>query len=163
MWREHAIHTAKALNQINPDFIRLRSLRVPGRVPLYEKLQEGRFHMQTDDGVAEEIKLFIENLEGITSTLTSDHIMNLLEEVSGKLPEEKEKMLEVIQKYQDLPDSERIIFRLGRRGGTYRSTDDLHNDPVTYQKIRNLVEEIKTREGEGGVDKFITELVDRYV
>jgi biotin synthase-like enzyme len=163
MWREHAIHTAKALNEINPDFIRLRSLRVPGRVPLYEKLQEGSFHMQTDDGVAEEIKLFIESLEGITSTLTSDHIMNLLEEVSGKLPEEKERMLEVIQKYQELPDSERIIFRLGRRGGTYRSTDDLQNDPVTYQKIRNLVEEIKTKEGEGGVNKFITELVDRYV
>ncbi|RLB09562.1 MAG: radical SAM protein, partial [Deltaproteobacteria bacterium] len=33
-WREHAIETAKVLNQINPHFIRLRSLRIPKRVPL---------------------------------------------------------------------------------------------------------------------------------
>jgi len=29
MWKEHAIDTALALNQINPNFIRLRSLRIP--------------------------------------------------------------------------------------------------------------------------------------
>ena len=28
MWREHAIETAKVLNQINPDFIRVRTLKV---------------------------------------------------------------------------------------------------------------------------------------
>ena len=82
MWREHAVETAKALNQINPHFIRLRSLRVPKRVPLYEKLKDGSFTMQTDDMIAEEIKLFIETLDGITSMVTSDHIMNLLEEFS---------------------------------------------------------------------------------
>lgn len=55
--------------------------------------------------------------------------MNLLEEVSGKLPEDKEKMLAVIRKYQDLSESDRLIYRIGRRGGTYRSTDDLQHDP----------------------------------
>ncbi len=33
MWKEHAVETARVLNEINPHFIRLRSLRVPGRVP----------------------------------------------------------------------------------------------------------------------------------
>ncbi len=86
MWREHAVDTANVLNQINPHFIRLRSLRVPQRVPLYEKIADGSFRMQTDDMLAAEIKLFIESLEGITSVVASDHIMNLLEEVSGKMP-----------------------------------------------------------------------------
>lgn len=162
-WREHAIETAKVLNQINPHFIRLRSLRVPPRVPLHEKLKAGQFTMQTDDMLAEEIKLFIEHLEGITSYVTSDHIMNLLEEVSGKLPEEKEKMLDVIRRYQELPEEERLIYRVGRRGGAYRSTEDLKRDPVTYQKIRNLVQQIQSEKGPEGVDQFITELVDRYV
>jgi radical SAM superfamily enzyme len=163
MWREHAVETARVLNQINPHFIRLRSLRVPSRVPLFEKLKDGTFTMQTDDRLAEEIRVFVENLEGITSTVTSDHIMNLLEEVTGKMPEDKEKMLDVVRAYQELPESERLIYRVGRRGGAYRSTDDLKHDPVTYEKIKNLMQEVKTKEGTQGVEKFIADMVDRYI
>jgi biotin synthase-like enzyme len=163
MWREHAVETAKALNQINPHFIRLRSLRVPEKVPLYEKLKDGSFTMQTDDMVAEEIKLFIETLDGITSMVTSDHIMNLLEEVTGRLPQDKEMMLETIRKYQALPDLERTIFRIGRRGGTYRSTDDLEQDASTFGKIKELYHDIESKEGIEGVEKFITDMVDRYI
>ena len=136
---------------------------MPKRVPLYEKVKDGSFVMQTDDMLAEELKLFIENLEGITSTVTSDHIMNLLEEVSGKLPEDKEKMLEVIRRYQELPDKDRLIYRVGRRGGAYRSIDDLWRDPVTYKKIENLIHDIESDKGIDGVEEFITEMVDRYI
>lgn len=163
LWQEHAVATAKVLNQINPHFIRLRSLRVPDRVPLSEKLKNGEFEMQTDDMLAEEVKLFIETLDGITSMVTSDHIMNLLEEVTGKLPEDKEEMLDVIKKYQELPDSERLIYRVGRRGGAYRSTDDLKRDPVAYEKIKNLVRDLETKGGEEEIEKFITGLVDQYI
>ncbi|UCH21091.1 MAG: radical SAM protein [Deltaproteobacteria bacterium] len=163
MWREHTIETAKVLNQINPHFIRLRSLRVPRRVPLYQKLRDGTFTMQTDDMLAEETKLFIETLENITSTVTSDHIMNLLEEVTGKLPQDKEKMLNKITQYQELSDSDRLVYRVGRRGGTYRSTDDLGRDPAIYQKIKNLISDIQEKNGADGVEQFITEMVDRYI
>jgi hypothetical protein len=163
MWREHAIETARVLNQINPHFIRLRSLRVPDRVPLFKKLGDGSFSMQTDDMLAEEIKLFVETLDGITSVVTSDHIMNLLEEVSGRLPEDKEKMLEVIKKYQELPDSDRLIYRVGRRGGAYGSIDDLRRDPATYQKIKNLIQDVTSKEGLEGVERYITKMVDRYI
>ncbi len=163
MWEEHARGTAEVLNQINPHFIRLRSLRVPDRVPLHDKLKNGEFTLQTDDMLAEEIRVFIETLDGITSTVTSDHIMNLLEEVSGKFPEDKAAMLEVVKKYQDLSDHDRLIYRTGRRGGTYHSTDDLQNDPATYNKIQNLVTDIKIKEGGDGLETFITGLADRYI
>ncbi len=163
MWKEHAAATAGVLNEINPHFIRLRSLRVPPQVPLYEKVADGTLTLQTDDGVAEEIKCFIEALDGIRSTVTSDHIMNLLEEVSGTLPGDKAEMLRVIQKYQSLSDEDRLIYRVGRRGGAYRSTDDLKRDPVTYGKLQNLLEDVRAREGGVGVENFITELVDRYI
>ena len=163
LWKEHAVATGKVLNQINPHFIRLRSLRVPDRVPLSEKLKNGEFQMQTDDMLAEEVRLFIETLDGITSMVTSDHIMNLLEEVSGKLPEDKEAMLDVIKKYQELPDAERLIYRVGRRGGAYRSTDDLKGDPVAYEKIKNLVRDLEAKGGEEEIEKFITGLVDQYI
>lgn len=163
MWREHAVETAKVLNRINPHFIRLRSLRVPRRVPLHKKMTDGSFTMQTDDMLAAEIKLFVESLDGITSTLTSDHVMNLLEEVCGKLPQDKQNMLNVIRKYQELDDTDRLIFRAGRRGGAYRSTNDLGTDPQTYQKIRNLIEQLQQSEGSQGVEKFLSEMVDRYI
>ena len=113
--------------------------------------------------VPEELKVFISSLEKITSTVTSDHIMNLLEELSGKLPDDKETMLKVISAYQGLSDTDRLVYRAGRRGGAYRSTEDLGRDPVTYQKIKSLIEDIAAREGEEGVEKFITEMVDRYI
>ncbi|MGD8342334.1 MAG: radical SAM protein [Desulfobacterales bacterium] len=163
MWREHAIETAKVLNQINPHFIRLRSLRVPDHVPLHSRLADGRFSMQTDDMLAEEIGLFIQTLDGITSTVTSDHIMNLLEEVNGRLPDDREKMLAVVQAYQDLSESDRLIYRAGRRGGAYRSTDDLKRDPATYQKIKNLIQTVEQEEGPQGVERMLSEMVDRYI
>ena len=163
MWKEHAVETARVLNQINPHYIRLRSLRVITRAPLYQKLVNGEFKMLTDDQVVEEIKLFIENLNNnSTSTITSDHIMNLLEEIKGKLPEEKANMLYVIKKYQDLSESERIIYRIGRRGGLYSSTDDLYRDQTTYDKINRLASELSVK-GPDEIERSINEMADQYV
>ncbi len=163
LWREHAVETARALNRINPHFIRLRSLRVPRRTPLYAKLVAGEFELPSDDEVVEEIRVFLEHLEGITSTVASDHIMNLLEEVSGKLPEDRERMLAAIRDYQALPEEERLVFRVGRRGGAFRTPSDLERDPATVRKIRHLIDEVRSREGRDGVERFVTELVDQYI
>lgn len=163
MWKEHAVATANVLNQINPHFIRLRSLRIPGRVPLIELVKAGEFTKQTDDMIAEEIGVFIEMLDNITSTVTSDHIMNLLEEVTGTFPQDKQKMLDVIKKYQSMSDEERIIYRVGRRGGAYRSTNDLARDPVTRIKIEDLIKEIRKENGEAGLEQAISDMVDQYI
>jgi hypothetical protein len=163
LWREHAQETARVLNCINPHFIRLRSLRVIDRVPLYKKYQEGEFTPLTDDQVVEEIKLFLRSLDDtLTSTITSDHIMNLLEEVSGTLPQDKEHMLAVINTYQALPDTDRLVYRIGRRAGAYRSTDDLYRDRATYTKIKDLISELSAR-GPNEIDQFIKNMADQYI
>ena len=163
LWREHAVETARVLNRINPHFIRLRSLRVPARVPLHARLADGSFRMLTDDMLAEEIRVFIENLDGITSTVASDHIMNLLEDVGGKLPGDKPKMLEAVRAYQSLPEPDRLVFRVGRRGGAFRSARDLARDPATCRKIRSLIEEVQRRQGPEGVERMIAEMVDQTI
>ena len=160
-WREHALGTAEVLNRINPDFIRLRSLRVPKTAPLAEKIDTGEIELLDDDDVVREIRLFIENLDGISSTLTSDHIMNLLEEISGILPDDKEKMLSVADRYLDLEEEERIIYKVGRWGGAYRSLDDLR-DPVTRGKIEEVVHQWKL-ETSLQVDQIIKEMADQYI
>jgi len=160
-WREHALATAEVLNQIDPDFIRLRSLRVPKSAPLSAKIDRGEMELLDDDGVVKEIRLFIENLDGISSTVTSDHIMNLLEEISGTLPADKEKMLSVADRYLALPEKERLIYKVGRWGGAYRSLDDL-DDPVTRAKIEQLLLQWNLETADQA-DNMIKEMADQYI
>ncbi len=108
-----------------------------------------------------EIRLFIENLDGITSELTSDHIMNLLEEVEGKFPEDKEKMLGIIDEYLSLPNEDRILFRLGRRGGGLRSVKEL-KIPYVKERLKRVKEELESEEGMN-IDKLIEEMGNQYI
>jgi radical SAM superfamily enzyme YgiQ (UPF0313 family) len=159
--REHAIETARVLNAINPHFIRLRSLRIPPCVPLHEDLDNGEFIALSDDETVSEIRLFVESLEVVGSVLTSDHIMNLLEDVTGKLPDDKDAMLAMIDRYLALPADERLLFRLGRRGGALRSLDDL-NDPLMRRRLEYAIRDLVSSTG-GDIEKLITELGDQYI
>lgn len=161
MWREHAVETAKVLNQINPDFIRVRTLKVLKTMPLYQKVEKGEFTLLSDDEIVREERLFIENLEGIASTFVSDHILNLLEEVEGKLPEEKEKMLTLIDHYLALSAEEKLNFRLGRRTGIYRSLDDLSNRELNHQ-VEGVLRRIEL-EKPGGVEKVLSDLTESFI
>ena len=87
--------------------------------------------------------------------------MNLLEEVCGKLPEDKGAILAVIDRYLALPPEEKLLFRLGRRGGGLRSLDDL-NDPVTRQRLQSAMSDLVSQT-DGDVEKLITELADQYI
>ncbi len=87
--------------------------------------------------------------------------MNLLEEVAGKLPKDKEAMLAVIDRYLALPPEEKLLFRLGRRGGALRSLDEL-NDPIMRQRLQLAMKELAS-ETDGDVEKLITELADQYI
>ncbi|MGC8810907.1 MAG: radical SAM protein [bacterium] len=161
-WREHALATAQVLNQINPDFIRLRTLYVRADMPLYKKVASGEFVLLTDDQVVQEIKLFLENLEGIESTVVSDHILNLLEEVQGQLPAAKEKMLNLIDQYLSLPEEERLAFRLGRRLGYYRFLADLQ-DQNMRARLAPIIKEIEKAADPQAAEKEIYRLMENYI
>jgi radical SAM superfamily enzyme YgiQ (UPF0313 family) len=161
MWKEHAIETAKVLNQINPDFIRVRTLKVLKNMPLFQKIKKGEFFLLSDDEIVVEERLLIEHLEGITSTFASDHILNLLEEVEGKLLEGKMEMLARIDRYLELPAEEKANFRLGRRAGVYRSVDDLSN-PVLRGQVEKALRRIES-ERPGGLENVISDLMETFL
>ncbi len=160
LWREHALDTAAVLNKIDPDFIRVRTLAVRPKTPLGEKVDSGEFRLQNDDEVVREEKLLIKNLEGLGSQVFSDHILNLLEEINGKLPGDKDLMLEVIDSYLDAPERKRELFRLGRRSGYLRSLADLDNSNLLF-----VVEDIYRQVESSGmsVDDYIAQLMRRFV
>lgn len=114
MWREHVGETARVLNEIEPDFIRLRSLTVRQDSPLGIKLAEGEFHTRSEEEVVAEIGELIARLE-CHSYLVSDQVSNLLPEVEGQLPREKDRMLATIEGYLGLPPRDRLRVRLERR------------------------------------------------
>ena len=117
----------------------------------------------TSDWMKMEQERGISVTTSVMQFIHNDHIMNLLEEVARKLPRDKKKMLAVIEEYQSLPAHERLIYRVGRRGGAYRFMKDLQRDPATYDKISALIRDLMAKGGEAAVEKFMTEVVDQYV
>ena len=161
MWRDHAMETAKVLNQINPDFIRVRTLKVLKTMLLYQRIEKDEFIPLNDDEIVEEERLLVEHLEGITSTFVSDHILNLLQEVEGKLPEKKEKMLKLIDHYLALPTEEKNNFRLGRRAGVYQSVEDL-SKPELRNQVERALQQIESGRP-GGIEKVLSDLMESFI
>jgi hypothetical protein len=159
MWREHATETARVLNEINADFIRVRTLTIKEGMPLYDEVKNGQFIRASDEEIVAEEKLLIENLN-CRSTFVSDHITNLLQEIEGRLPDDKEKMLAVIDRFQSLSAEERQNFRLGRRIGIYAALDDL-NDPGKHGLVEQAVAKVAK---DGKVDEeLIYSLMERFI
>jgi hypothetical protein len=100
-------------------------------------------------------------LEGITGTFVSDHILNLLQEVEGKLPEEKERMLNLIDRYLSLPEEEKNNFRLGRRAGVYQSVEDLSR-PELRNQVERVLQQIES-ERPGSLEEVLSELTDSFI
>jgi radical SAM superfamily enzyme YgiQ (UPF0313 family) len=161
LWKEHAVETAKVMNRIDPDFIRLRTLKVLEIMPLYKKVEDGELELMSDDEIVVELRLLIENFDGIHSRITSDHILNLLEEIEGKLPDDKEKMLSVIDRYLALPQTERENFRLGRRAGFYRAQDDMDN-PELRKRVDQIMQRIQAQ-SPGDLDRVISEIMESFI
>jgi radical SAM superfamily enzyme YgiQ (UPF0313 family) len=158
---EHAVETARALNKINPDHIRLRTLQTVPGTGLAEKLREGEFQPLDDEAILREIRIFFETLEGITTEVVSDHILNLLEELEGKLPDDRQRIIGIIDRFFALSGEERMVFRLGRRMGVYRYLDDL-KDRLTYRQIEQLLSKYRDKDPLE-LERDLADLRRRYI
>ncbi|MCG9612759.1 radical SAM protein [Vibrio harveyi] len=158
--RENAIDTADVFNQVNPDFIRIRTLAVPKSVDLYEDVQNGSFQKLNDIEVMEELKLFVSTLDGIDSSLMSDHILNLLQELEGSLPGDKHRMLDTIERFLAMNTQEQMTYRVGRRTGIYQKLDDVYDielmPHVDYQIRANGVTQ-------NNLNQFTDSMMERFI
>ena len=93
-WREHAEGSASVLNQAPTDFIRLRTFVPALGTDWCERWQGGELTLLNAHEALRETRLLVERLAGPT-TLLSDHISNFLD-VHGRIPEDKEEMLRLI-------------------------------------------------------------------
>ncbi len=158
--RDNALESADALNQINPDFIRLRTLALPDSAPLTKRYQEGDFDKLGDIDIAKELLLFIESLNGITSTLKSDHVLNLFTEIEGKLPDEKEKMMAPVQEFLKLSPHDQMVFCIGRRTQRLSCLADLNNPSRRNYAEQACIDLGATIEN---MDDVIESIVKRFI
>lgn len=158
--RENAMETADALNQINPDFIRLRTLALPASAPLTEQFKKGDFDKMGEVDIARELLLWLEELSGITSTIRSDHVLNLFPEIDGVLPGDKEDMMQPVRDFLDLSPEEQMIFCIGRR--TYRIArfSDLNN-PVARDSVQKVCSELGATQS--NFDCVIDSIMQRFI
>jgi len=109
--REHAKETARVINEIAPDFLRLRTFVPKINTPLLEEVMEGRFKMLTPHGVLKETASLLERLT-IATTLTSDHYTNYIN-LCGRLPHDKPRLMEEISRALERDESEFRPFFVG--------------------------------------------------
>jgi radical SAM superfamily enzyme YgiQ (UPF0313 family) len=102
--KEHALGSASVCNEVNPDFIRLRTLVVQRNSLLEEKRKSGLYKPTTPLEKLEEVKTFVQHLDVKDCELASDHFTNYIwldnvvvyNGVSGILPRDKDTMLKTL-------------------------------------------------------------------
>ncbi len=102
-WREHALGSAAVLNAAPPDFVRLRTfVPIPG-TRWHDRWRDGGLTLLSAHQAVAEVRLLVEHLDGPTMLL-SDHISNFVD-VHGRLPEDRERMLTLLDQARGWPAS----------------------------------------------------------
>ncbi len=113
-WKEHADETASVVNRVNPEFVRLRRLwlfrggdgQTRRECPLWDEIRKGTFEPQTAEGTVLELRRLIEGLCGVGTEILCDHTNNYIQ-LTGTMPQDKERLLAEIDGFLALPKSQR--------------------------------------------------------
>lgn len=133
---ENALGTARVVNEINPDFVRVRTAAVKEGTGLWGKYQRGEYTLCSENDKVREIKELIENTPNCTGILASDHIINLLQDIHGRLDLDRQEMLHKIDLYFQLSPLEQKRFQLARRAGLLSFVE--HMEELKPEQIRQL-------------------------
>lgn len=135
--REHALETADALNRINPDFIRFRTLHLPDKINLFADGGETRYQWAPDLVLAREVLTLLEHLDGITSRIRSDHSYNLFQEIDGIMPMDKDRLSGVLRSFIAMGPEQRMLFQVGKRSGHFLHLSDMEI-PGRVKQVREI-------------------------
>ena len=160
--REHALETAKILNRIKPNFIRVRTFAVHPMSPLQRMIDEGTFDPMNDEEVVKEIRLLLENLDEMpTHFRCADFSLNLLMQVDGSLDTQKEAMIKEIDKYLSMTGEQKQAYSLIQRTYPGMRSVDVVQDEKIMESLRNDIETLEKEEG--GFDNYIRMLMTRQL
>lgn len=99
--KNHAIRTGKVICSMAPDYLGILTLMVEEGTSLHSKIISKKFELLNDRDILSEIKLLIENIDvNEIIVFRCNHASNYIS-LRGNLPEDKEKLLNQIDYYQN--------------------------------------------------------------
>lgn len=108
---EHAVESAKIINEINPNYVGLLTLLVEENTPLYEDVKNGQFTLLTPKEVLLETKKMVENINVENCIFRSNHASNYVA-LKGTLPKDKDIILSQIEEGLKIANlDEKDLFR----------------------------------------------------
>jgi len=125
----HALETARVFNEINPDHIRVLTIGIKPGTDLDRQMRQGEWTRPSEAAMIAEQRLMFEHLEGIDSHYANHHSVDLLLEIRGQLPADRQRLLGIMDRFLSLSESRQANFIMGRRLGYYRTLDDQAREP----------------------------------
>jgi hypothetical protein len=87
--------------------------------------------------VVAEIRLFLQHLNGIDSMVKSDHSLNLFPTLEGRLPQDKGRMLQLLEDFLAAAPERQRLYQVGRRCGLLGQPGDLDN-PILSSQVEQV-------------------------
>lgn len=91
-WQEHALASARAVSQMNPNYLSALTVTVVPGTPLAQQLASGEFELPEPAEFAAELKLFLEQVEVKATVFRSNHASNYVP-LAGRLPRDQERLV----------------------------------------------------------------------
>ena len=161
---DHALETARVLNMIRPNFIRVRTFALPPDSPMQTMVDEGRFQPQSDSEIVSEIRLLLANLDDMPAHFRcGDFSLNLLMHVDGYLDKDKKRLLAELDAFLALSKEDQKAYSLIQRSGYYNvhPSDMIQNEDMMNQ-LRQKLKDLETEPAED-FDQYIRALMSRQL
>lgn len=98
MSKEHAIDTAKAVNQMNPRYFSLLTLMIVPGTPLSKDYDKGKFVLPEADAMVREIRTVVEHMDSDKTIFRANHASNYAP-LAGTFNKDKKRLLAEIDEY----------------------------------------------------------------
>ena len=159
--KENSSETAKVINAINPDFVRIRTFVLKKDSEMYPMELNGEFTSCTDREKLIEIRNLISKIDAPDVNIVSDHIVNLIGSLSGRIGSDKAKMLSMADQVTELSVRDFKIYQLARRYGYIENLSQLPLIPEA--KLSHFHQIVTGYEDEAMWEEHITDVLRQYV
>jgi radical SAM superfamily enzyme YgiQ (UPF0313 family) len=94
---DHARATGQVVSRMDPDYFSMLTLMLVPGTPLYQQWQAGEFQLLEAEAMLAELRLVIQNLDGLTGCVfRTNHASNYLP-LGGTLPGDKARLLSTLE------------------------------------------------------------------
>jgi radical SAM superfamily enzyme YgiQ (UPF0313 family) len=92
LWQENALESARAVSEMNPNYLSALTVTVVPGTPLAEQQERGEFELPSPEEFAAELKLFLKHIDVKATVFRSNHASNYVP-LEGRLPKDRARLI----------------------------------------------------------------------